>query len=113
MIGDIELFAREIRPAAGKPGRAPEIAITGTNGKSTTTALIGHISPGRPRRADRRQYRQVGAGSGGARRPQIYVLELSSFQIDLTPGLKPDVAVLSNITPDHLDATATWTITPP
>ena len=43
VIGDVELFAREIRPDAAKPGRAPVIAITGTNGKSTTTALVGHI----------------------------------------------------------------------
>src|SRR5471032_572789 len=43
VIGDVELFAREIRADAAKPGRAPVIAITGTNGKSTTTALVGHI----------------------------------------------------------------------
>src|SRR5258708_6661889 len=42
-IGDVELFAREIRPNAALPGKAPVIAITGTNGKSTTTALLGHI----------------------------------------------------------------------
>ena len=44
MIGDVELFAREIRPDAAIPkASAPVIAITGTNGKSTTTALVGHI----------------------------------------------------------------------
>jgi UDP-N-acetylmuramoylalanine--D-glutamate ligase len=43
VIGDVELFAHEIRPHADKPGTAPVIAITGTNGKSTTTALVGHI----------------------------------------------------------------------
>jgi len=43
IIGDVELFAHEIRPQADQPGKAPVIAITGTNGKSTTTALVGHI----------------------------------------------------------------------
>src|SRR6185437_13044242 len=104
LIGDVELFAREIRPDAGQPGKAPMIAITGTNGKSTTTALIGHILSSAGFDA------QVGGNIGksvlelsppGAK--TIYVLEMSSFQIDLTPGLHPDVALLSNLTPDHLD----------
>jgi len=104
VIGDVELFAREIRSDAAKPGRAPVIAITGTNGKSTTTALIGHILSAAGFDA------QVGGnigksvlelGSPATR--TIYVLEMSSFQIDLTPGLKPDVALLTNLTPDHLD----------
>jgi UDP-N-acetylmuramoylalanine--D-glutamate ligase len=104
VIGDVELFAREIRADAAKPGRAPVIAITGTNGKSTTTALIGHILSAAGFDA------QIGGnigksvlelGSPAAR--TVYVLEMSSFQIDLTPGLKPDIAVLSNLTPDHLD----------
>lgn len=104
VIGDVELFAREIRPKRAQPGRAPVIAVTGTNGKSTTTALIGHIlmSCGLPV--------QVGGNIG---KPAldlsppngrtIYVLEISSYQIDLAPGLVPDVAVLTNISPDHLE----------
>ncbi|HKD46151.1 MAG TPA: UDP-N-acetylmuramoyl-L-alanine--D-glutamate ligase [Rhizomicrobium sp.] len=104
VIGDVELFAREIRPDPGQPGKAPVIAITGTNGKSTTTALIGHILASAGFDA------QVGGNIGkavlelappGAK--TVYVLEMSSFQIDLTPGLHPDVALLSNLTPDHID----------
>ena len=104
VIGDVELFAREIRPDGEKPGRAPVIAITGTNGKSTTTALVGHIL------AQAGFDAQIGGNIGnsvlelsppGPR--TIYVLEMSSFQIDLTPGLAPDIALLSNLTPDHID----------
>src|SRR6185437_2367609 len=104
VIGDVELFAREIRPDASRPGKAPVIAITGTNGKSTTTALLGHILASAGFDA------QVGGNIGkavlelAAPGPKtIYVLEMSSFQIDLTPGLHPDVALLSNLTPDHID----------
>ncbi len=104
VIGDIELFAREIRPDAAFRGRAPVIAVTGTNGKSTTTALIGHIlnSCG----FDTETGGNIGKpvlelSPPGAK--TIYVLEVSSYQIDLSPGLKPDVAVLSNVTPDHID----------
>ena len=102
VIGDIELFAREIR-ADGK-NRAPVIAITGTNGKSTTTALIGHILQSCGFDA------QIGGNIGKPvldlappTAKTIYVLEVSSYQIDLSPGLMPDVAVLTNITPDHID----------
>jgi UDP-N-acetylmuramoylalanine--D-glutamate ligase len=104
VIGDIELFAREIRPDRAKPGRAPVIAITGTNGKSTTTALIGHILSACGFAAE------IGGNIG---KPvldlatptgrTVYVLEVSSYQIDLSPGLQPDIAVLTNITPDHID----------
>jgi len=97
VIGDIELFAREIRDA-------PVIAVTGTNGKSTTTALLGHILAACGFDA------QVGGNIGkpalelAAPGPKtVYVLEISSYQIDLAPGLKPDVAILTNITPDHID----------
>jgi UDP-N-acetylmuramoylalanine--D-glutamate ligase len=104
VIGDIELFAREMRAEHSQPGRAPVIAVTGTNGKSTTTALIGHILTSCGFAA------QVGGNIG---KPAldlappngrtIYVLEISSYQIDLTRGLVPDVAVLTNISPDHLE----------
>jgi UDP-N-acetylmuramoylalanine--D-glutamate ligase len=104
VIGDVELFAREIRPDLAKSGRAPVIAVTGTNGKSTTTALIGHILSSFGFAAE------VGGNIG---KPvlelappngrTVYVLEVSSYQIDLAPGLVPDVAVLTNITPDHID----------
>jgi UDP-N-acetylmuramoylalanine--D-glutamate ligase len=102
VVGDIELLAREIGPEA--PNRAPVIAVTGTNGKSTTTALIGHILAAAGFDA------QVGGNIGkpalelSPPRPKtVYVLEISSYQIDLSPGLRPDVAILSNITPDHID----------
>ncbi len=103
IIGDVEIFARAVN--ALPPHHRPKVcAITGTNGKSTTTALIGHIcrSSGR----DTRVGGNIGFGvlglddmHGGA----IYVLELSSYQLDLTSSLKPDAAVLLNISPDHLD----------
>jgi UDP-N-acetylmuramoylalanine--D-glutamate ligase len=104
VIGDMELFAREIGADLLVPGRAPVIAVTGTNGKSTTTALIGHILSACGFEV------QVGGNIGkavldldppGAK--SIYVLELSSYQIELAPGLVPDVSVLTNITLDHID----------
>ena len=99
IIGDTEIFAREVAAAGARI-----IAITGTNGKSTTAALIGHVLQFAGLDVD------VGGNIGTAvfllRQPvkdRIYVLELSSFQIDLMPGLKPGVGVLTNLTPDHLD----------
>ena len=100
IIGDIELFA-EAR--ANLPPHKV-VGITGTNGKSTVTALIHHIL----------QTAGVPSLMGGniglpilAQEPLpeggVYVLELSSYQIDLTHSLDCDVAVLTNITPDHLD----------
>ena len=104
IIGDVELFAHEVRPQADQPGKAPVIAITGTNGKSTTTALVGHILNQCGFSA------QIGGNIGKSvlelappTAKTIYVLEMSSFQIDLTPGLHPDVSVLSNLSPDHID----------
>jgi UDP-N-acetylmuramoylalanine--D-glutamate ligase len=104
VIGDVELFAREIRPDRSQPGCAPVIAVTGTNGKSTITALIGHIltSCGFPAQAGG----NIGKPALNLAPPNgrtIYVLEISSYQIDLAPGLVPDVAVLTNVSPDHLE----------
>ena len=103
IVGDIELFARTV--AAAPAHKRPKIvAITGTNGKSTTTALIGHVCSQAGR--DVRIGGNIGVGvlgledmHGGA----VYVLELSSYQLDLTSSLKPDVAILLNISPDHLE----------
>ncbi len=101
IIGDIELFFRERAKIA--PG-AKVIAITGTNGKSTTTALIAHILKACGH--DVQMGGNIGVGVLALQPPgknRVHVLELSSFQIDLTPSLKPTVGVLLNITPDHLD----------
>ena len=101
IIGDIELFCRE--RAATCPD-APFIAITVTNGKSTTTALIAHILKSAGLDV------QMGGNIGRAiltleppAQSRYHVIEMSSFQIDLTPSLNPSVGVLLNITPDHIE----------
>jgi UDP-N-acetylmuramoylalanine--D-glutamate ligase len=99
VIGDTEIFIREI---AGTGSRL--VAITGTNGKSTTTALTGHVL--RSAGLDAHVGGNIGTAVFQLPPPEsgrVYVLELSSYQIDLTPGLKPDAAILMNLTPDHLD----------
>ena len=99
VIGDIELFVQAI---AGSGARV--VGVTGTNGKSTTTALIGHLLAHSGRRV------QVGGNIGTPAldldppgRESTYVLELSSYQLDLAPSWRADVAVLLNLTPDHID----------
>ncbi|KQO54736.1 UDP-N-acetylmuramoyl-L-alanine--D-glutamate ligase [Methylobacterium sp. Leaf85] len=101
IVGDVELFCRERAKIAPN---SPFVAITGTNGKSTTTALIAHIL------SDAGLDVQMGGNIGTAilsleppAPGRYHVIELSSFQIDLTPSLNPSVGVLLNITPDHLD----------
>ncbi|HLA21781.1 MAG TPA: UDP-N-acetylmuramoyl-L-alanine--D-glutamate ligase [Pseudolabrys sp.] len=105
IIGDIELFCRE-RAKSG--AQCPLIAITGTNGKSTTTALTAHLIRHAGRDA------QMGGNIGvpvlalepfaqNGEHARVYVLEVSSYQIDLAPSLKPTVGILLNVTEDHLD----------
>lgn len=108
VIGDIELFVRqrnyflETNKMVSKD--MPFIAITGTNGKSTTTSLIAFL------------LKSIGVDveiGGNIGQPildlasfkfgRCYVIECSSFQIDLTPNINPDVGILLNITPDHID----------
>jgi UDP-N-acetylmuramoylalanine--D-glutamate ligase len=101
IIGDVELFFRE---RAKTCPDSPVIAITGTNGKSTTTALIAHIL--REAGRDVQMGGNIGIGILALAPPasdRVHVVEISSYQIDLTPSLKPTVGVLLNVTPDHLD----------
>ncbi|MCW8398741.1 UDP-N-acetylmuramoyl-L-alanine--D-glutamate ligase [Legionella sp. PATHC038] len=97
VYGDIECLAREIQ--------APVIAITGTNGKSTVTTLVGEM-------AKAAGYKVAVAGNIGTpvldmlddeHQYDLWVLELSSFQLDLTYSLAPIAATILNVSPDHLD----------
>ena len=96
VISDIELFAREVQ--------APFVGVTGSNGKSTVTTLLYHMCRAAGRSA-------LAGGNLGEpaldlleeETPEIYVLELSSFQLQRTQSLPAKVAVLLNVTPDHLD----------
>lgn len=102
IIGDIELFART--------AEAPVIAITGSNGKSTVTTLVGEMA-----RQAGLQVR-VGGNLGtpaldllDASEPDLYVLELSSFQLETVSSLRCSAAVVLNVSPDHLDRHASLT----
>ena len=101
VIGDIELYCRQRRAVAPD---APFVAITGTNGKSTTTALVAHLLVAGGYSAER------GGNIGTAilsleppRRGHAHVIECSSYQIDLAPSLDPSVGILLNVSEDHLD----------
>ena len=110
VVGEIELFAQELALLKSEKGYAPKvIAVTGTNGKTTTTVLTtkmaaasglkavaaGNIGPNAVTELD--HYLQSGD------LPDVWVLELSSFQLETTSSLAPDAAALLNITQDHLD----------
>jgi UDP-N-acetylmuramoylalanine--D-glutamate ligase len=106
VIGDIELFCRERRSLAPD---APFVAVTGTNGKSTTTALVAHLA------ASAGMDAQLGGNIGTAilslapprasliQPLRVHVIECSSYQIDLAPSLDPSVGILINLSEDHLD----------
>ncbi|MBR0936908.1 UDP-N-acetylmuramoyl-L-alanine--D-glutamate ligase [Bradyrhizobium jicamae] len=101
VIGDIELFCRERRRQAPN---APFVAITGTNGKSTTTALIAHLI--KVAGYDTQMGGNIGTAILSLEPPRIgrvHVIEMSSYQIDLTPSLDPSVGILINVTEDHID----------
>jgi UDP-N-acetylmuramoylalanine--D-glutamate ligase len=106
IIGDIELFCRE--RAAIAPG-ARLVAITGTNGKSTTTALTAHLF--RSAGWDVQMGGNIGTAVLALEPPaagRLHVLEVSSYQIDLAPGLAPTVGMLLNLSPDHIDRHGTF-----
>jgi len=103
IVGDVELFSRAL--AALPPGARPKVvAITGTNGKSTTTALTAWVL----KQAGLTVHMGGNIGIGVLALPAptpgaVYVVEVSSYQLDLTTTFAPDVAILTNVTPDHLD----------
>ncbi len=105
VCGDIELFARAL-PGEERP---KVIAITGTNGKTTVTALVGAMC--RAAGLDCEVAGNIGPAALSAsmaredaqRQPEVWVLELSSFQLETTDTLAPDVATVLNVTEDHLD----------
>ena len=100
IVGDIEIFARE--------ARAPIAAITGTNGKSTVTSLVAHMAEAAGKRV-------LAGGNLGPPAldllddpaPDLYVLELSSFQLETTHSLRTAASAVLNVTPDHMDRYAT------
>ena len=101
VIGDIELFCRERRVHAPD---APFVAVTGTNGKSTTTALIAHLCT--KAGLDAQLGGNIGTAILSLAMPQagrVHVIECSSFQIDLAPSIDPSIGILINLTEDHLD----------
>ncbi|WP_242913839.1 UDP-N-acetylmuramoyl-L-alanine--D-glutamate ligase [Brevundimonas pishanensis] len=103
VIGDVELFARAL-DALPSDKRPRVVAITGTNGKSTTTALIAFVL----KQAGLKVHMGGNIGIGVLALPAptteaVYLIEVSSYQLDLTTAFKPDVAILTNISPDHLD----------
>src|ERR1700720_2868079 len=101
VIGDIELFCRERKRHAPD---APFVAITGTNGKSTTTALIAHLM--KVAGYDTQMGGNIGTAILSLEPPRmgrVHVIEMSSYQIDLSPSLDPSVGILLNVSEDHID----------
>ncbi|MCU0886337.1 MAG: Mur ligase family protein, partial [Beijerinckiaceae bacterium] len=106
VIGDIELFCIERARIAPD---APFIAITGTNGKSTTTALIAHLLTVAGKSVE--MGGNIGAPVLSLMPPsadRVHVVECSSFQIDLAPSLNPSIGIHLNLTADHIDRHGTF-----
>lgn len=104
IISDIELFAREIRRLKADGSRFRILIVTGTNGKSTTAALMEHLLSCCG--IDAYTAGNIGTPILDLPMPKdgtAYIIEMSSFQIDLTPSIRPDVAILTNFSEDHLD----------
>jgi len=103
VVGDIELFAWQVRARAGEK----VLAVTGTNGKSTVTALTGHLL--RSAGVDCEIAGNIGPPAltalmkRGKKHPAVWVLELSSYQLETCWSLEPDAATLLNLSEDHLD----------
>ncbi|MCZ7561033.1 MAG: UDP-N-acetylmuramoyl-L-alanine--D-glutamate ligase [Burkholderiaceae bacterium] len=113
VAGELELFAQALADLRESGYRPKVIAVTGTNGKTTTVALAGHLCRGagletlaagniRPAMLD-----ALGAAIDADALPQAWVLELSSFQLALAQGFAPDAAAILNVSEDHLDWHAT------
>jgi UDP-N-acetylmuramoylalanine--D-glutamate ligase len=101
VVGDVELF--------GRFANAPVVAVTGSNGKSTVTTLVGELFTGAGRTAP------TGGNLGvpalellRSPPPDAYILEVSSFQAEALTTFRPDVGVLINLSPDHLDRYASY-----
>ncbi len=106
VAGDIELFARQLAAGGSRPD-TKIVAITGSNGKTTVTSMVEHLCGAAGRDA-------VAAGNispavldvmleRGVKQPEIWVLELSSFQLETTASLNADAATVLNVSEDHLD----------
>jgi UDP-N-acetylmuramoylalanine--D-glutamate ligase len=110
VVGDVELFARALSSVVDRP---TVLAVTGSNGKSTVTSMAGEMATvaglrtvvagniGLPVLDAWRQVTEEAAK--GASRPEMFVLELSSFQLETTSSLNPDAAAVLNLSEDHLD----------
>jgi len=112
IVGDVELFAQEMARAASREPRAANpkvVAVTGSNGKSTVTAMTGDLCEAAGRRtvvAGNIGVPVLDALAAAEKRgalPDVFVLELSSFQLESTVSLSPDAATVLNVTEDHLD----------
>ena len=110
VIGEIELFAQALNTLKNEQAYAPKVlAITGTNGKTTVTSLTGRLEAAAGKSVavagniSPAALTALMAAQDAGALPDVWVLELSSFQMETTSSLRPDAAVVLNVTQDHLD----------